>query len=284
MILQAVCRLLMMEQVFFSLPWSLAAIVLAWSARVPDASIRAVLAILGVILARTLGMSLNRWIDRDIDLVNPRTSSRPLQSGQIKLQQLVILTLANLALLFMIAASLGWFFVALFPFVTGLLVLYSFCKRFTWLCHIVLGFIYALGPILSYLVICDRIDMPVLFLGASAGFSIIAGDLIYSMQDMEHDRQFGLHSIPARFGFDGARYVSFFFYLASILSLALCGYNLWGFNLFFWFPWLGFSILPIWVHSNLKKKDRLYEFFFRCSSLMPLMAFLAVVLPGGFSK
>lgn len=281
---QVACRLLMLEQVVFSLPWSLAAIMLAWDEKSPDAWLRATLAILGVILARTAGMSLNRWIDRHIDTLNPRTSSRPLQAGQIKLQQVVVLTLANLALLFMVAASLGWIFVVLSPVVMGLLVLYSYSKRFTWACHLILGLIYSLGPILSYLVISGNISLPAVLLGISAGCSIIGGDLIYSMQDMHHDRSVGLHSIPARFGFEGAKVLSCVFYMTSIASLGLCGYLLWGFAPLFWTPWILFAALPLWLHMNLSKQGKIYSLFFRCSCLMPFMALLAILCAQGVNS
>lgn len=283
MLLKAACRLVMIEQVVFSLPWSIAAMMLAWDMRTPDAWLRAVLAILGVVLARTAGMSLNRWIDRHIDVANPRTASRPLQTGQIKLQQVAVLALANLALLLLIAASLGWVYVLLYPVVMGLLVLYSYSKRFTWLCHFILGLIYALGPILSYMVICARLDLPALLLGVSAGLSISAGDIIYSIQDMHHDRQVGLHSIPSRFGFKGARCISLFLYSASMAALAGCGLALWPSSLFFWGPWLLFVALPLWLHANIEQ-DQLYEIFFRCSALLPLAALLAIASARGFSS
>jgi 4-hydroxybenzoate polyprenyltransferase len=281
MLLKAACRLLMIEQVVFSLSWSLAAMMLAWDYRSSDGWLRVVLALLGVVLARTAGMSLNRWIDRHIDTLNPRTASRPLQTGQIKLYQVVVLSLANLALLFMIAASLGWVFVLLYPFVMGLLILYSYAKRFTWACHLILGVIYALGPILSYLVVSDRMDLPALLLGASSGFSIIAADLIYSMQDMQHDRKVGLRSIPARFGFEGARYLSLFFYALSILALGSCGYLVWQTSLFFWLPFALFVALPLWLHKHIQQKEQIYETFFKCSVLTPLVAFLAIAAAKG---
>lgn len=281
-------KLVMPEQVLFSLPWAISAILLAWPIAIARGEfnhlqivIRIALALAAIVLARTAGMSLNRWIDKDIDKANPRTSSRPLQTGAVALNQVIGLSLACLSLLVLIAASLGGLFLLLCPVVLGLLILYSYTKRFTYLCHLVLGVIHSLGPILTYLAVAGKIDTQAIFLGACAGFAITGGDIIYALQDMKHDKGVGLYSLPARFGKERAQKISILFFASSSLSLAylaLC-IPLQGFlaQMSFWLCWLFFTLLPLSSQLYLQE-DNHYQSFFRCAAALPSFAFFALLL------
>lgn len=277
--IKALAQLIMIEQSLFSLPWAIAATVLAWP-KSPDnfteTTLRVVMVIVAVILARTAGMSLNRWIDRDIDSVNPRTSNRPLQMGLVQLNHVIGLSLACLALLVLIAASLGLIFLILSPIVLGLLAVYSYTKRFTWFCHFVLGIIHGSAPLLAYLAVAGQLDLTAIYLGFACGSAIVAADILYALQDIQHDRQVGLYSIPAAFGFDVAQKISIVMYALSAASLAAMGAQE-SFGYAFWVVWLVFTILPISMHSYLRE-GRIYEGFYRCTAILPILALLAVIV------
>jgi 4-hydroxybenzoate polyprenyltransferase len=159
--------------------------------------------VLACVVARTAAMGFNRLVDRDIDAANPRTKSRELPAGRLSRASVSGLVLVCCAAFVLIAFRLDPLCGRLSPVVLGILLLYSWTKRFTWLCHSLLGLSLALAPIGAWLALRGEIDAqigPVLFL-AGAVLTWVAGfDLIYACQDAEFDRAAKLHSIPARFG------------------------------------------------------------------------------------
>lgn len=276
MILWSLAQLVMFEQILFSLPWSLAAIWLAWPYAPDGANLRLVLALVALVCARTAGMGLNRWIDMHIDLANPRTAQRPLQLGHVKLSQVKGLSVISLALLILIAAYLGPAFLLLCPFVVAVITAYSFTKRFTWCCHFVLGLIHALGPILSYSAVSLDWCLSVFWLGLSAGLAISSADILYALQDLVHDRKVGLYSIPACFGRLVAKRISVGLYALSALSLAAVGITQ-RLAPFFWFAWVIFALWPVLFYKYIND-GQIAQGFFRCSALLPLWALIGILL------
>ncbi len=158
--------------------------------------------------ARSAAMSLNRLIDKAIDMRNPRTAGRALPAGLLKSVEVLVFTIVSFLLLFWAAANLHPIAMKLMPVAVFMLVLYSYTKRFTWLCHIVLGLTIGLSPLGGWLAITGSASLPVWLLFISVSLWIAGFDIVYATQDYEYDRKVGIHSIPARFGLSGALWIA----------------------------------------------------------------------------
>lgn len=164
--------------------------------------------LLCMVFARNAAMGFNRWADRDIDAVNPRTAGREIPKGIITPRAALGFVIANSALFIAAAAWInplcGW----LSPVALAVILGYSLTKRFSWLCHLFLGLSLAIAPSGAYIAVTGTLTaipvvLSVLVFTWSAGF-----DIIYSLQDLEFDRQHGLNSMPARLGAFGSLAVS----------------------------------------------------------------------------
>ncbi len=175
------------------------------------------LGVLATLTARNFAMGFNRYMDRDIDALNPRTINRPNVDGRISAKQMLIFTLAN-ALLFVVVA----YFVndlALYLSVPILFIIgsYSYFKRFSYLAHIILGISLALAPIAGVVAVSSSITLWSVFLSLGVMFWVAGFDLLYSLQDIEVDKKLGLHSIPSRFGTKKTMLISKLFHVLTIL-------------------------------------------------------------------
>lgn len=195
-----------------------------------------VLIILAMILARTVAMLANRWIDREIDQRNPRTAQRALASGRLP-PAAAIIAIAACAIAFMLVCSaFGLFYGNWWPAILGLPVLawisaYGYLKRFTALCHIYLGSSLALSPIAAAIAIDPRaVTQPGLWLLGGMVLCWVAGfDIIYALQDVEADRAQRLHSLPSRLGVGNAMWISRVLHAlaaACLFALALVDHRL----------------------------------------------------------
>jgi len=213
-----------------------------------------ILVVLCMVFARSAAMAFNRWLDKNFDAANPRTAIREIPSGIIS---------ANKALLFVIINCIAfvittWFinelcfylsFVALF-----VILFYSYTKRFTPLCHLVLGVGLALAPIGAYLAVTGEFSLiPVLFsfvvLCWVSGF-----DIIYALQDEEFDRSQNLHSMPVWLGKKNALRFSEALHIISAVLVIVIGI----YARFHWLYWIGTSIfcgMLIYQHSIVNPKD-----------------------------
>ncbi len=180
-----------------------------------------------MVAARTWAMVVNRLADRDIDAANPRTKGRVFASGALPTKA-GLATLAACAALFLaVCALFGVFFGNWWPAILGAPVLawiafYSFTKRFTWLCHIFLGGALAASPLAAAIAVggIDVLSNPALWLLAGMVLLWVAGfDAIYALQDLDFDRQAGLNSIPARFGWRRANTLSRIMHAGAIACL-----------------------------------------------------------------
>lgn len=201
----------------FALPFALSGALLAANG-LPSGSqiLWIVLAMAG---ARTTAMGLNRLIDAEIDARNPRTAGRAIPAGLISKGTTLGFILASLALMLVAASRLNPLCLKLSPLAVGFLVLYSFCKRFTSLAHVVLGICLAAAPIGAWIAIRGSIAAPPLILGGAVLFWVAGFDILYALQDLEYDRSAGLHSIPVALGVDGALWTARFFHLVMLALL-----------------------------------------------------------------
>jgi 4-hydroxybenzoate polyprenyltransferase len=175
--------------------------------------------ILAMVGARTAAMGLNRLIDADIDARNPRTAGRAIPAGLIGKGMTLAFICASLALLLVAAARLNPLCLKLAPLAVFFLVLYSYCKRFTALAHVVLGICLAAAPIGAWIAIRGSIDVPALLLGGIVIFWVAGFDILYALQDLDFDRTAGLHSIPVALGVNGSLWTARLFHLAMLVLL-----------------------------------------------------------------
>ncbi len=230
--LAAVARDIKLSHTVFAMPFALLAVFLAAGSvgRLPSYS-EFGLIVLCMFLARTVAMTVNRLADAGLDSSNPRTAGRALPSGQLD-RQLVVLTTVICVIAFIAAAGGFWLLrgnpwpVIFSPVVLAYLAGYSYTKRFTWLCHLYLGTALALSPIAAVIAIEPgylNVAEPWLLAGMVACW--VGGfDVIYALQDIEHDRALGLYSIPAKLGVHKAMWVSRLLHLTTIGCLLGLGF------------------------------------------------------------
>jgi 4-hydroxybenzoate polyprenyltransferase len=168
-------------------------------------------------------MAMNRLADRRFDARNPRTRRRELVTGEVPPAAAWAL-LAGASAAFVAAAwTLAPLCGALALPVLAILLGYSYAKRFTWACHLWLGVAQALGPIGVAIALTGRTPAAAVVLGLAVGAWVAGFDVLYALQDVEFDRGARLHSIPARFGVDGALLWARLLHLAAALGMAAAG-------------------------------------------------------------
>ena len=213
-------ELVMFSHTLFSLPFALIAMILAADG-LPEG--RVVFWILVALFAGRNGANaLNRYVDAKYDALNPRTQSRHIPSGKVKRNEALYITFICYVLFVIAAANLNDLCLWLSPVALILFTLYSYTKRFTWLCHIVLGITCAGAPVGAWLAVTGSFSLVPLILGAIVTLWVAGFDIIYGTQDIEFDRLEGLFSIPARFGYRGALWIArVFHFIMWLLLLSL---------------------------------------------------------------
>lgn len=166
--------------------------------------------------ARTAAMAMNRLIDAEIDARNPRTAVRAIPAGLIGKGLTFIFIVVSIGVMLFSAYMLNPLCLKLSPIALFFLLLYSYCKRFTSLAHVVLGICLAAAPIGAWVAIRGTIDPPALVLGGVVLFWVAGFDILYALQDLEFDRSAGLHSIPVLLGVNGSLWAARIFHLIMI--------------------------------------------------------------------
>ena len=244
----------------FALPFALLSAALA---SVRDGGWR-LLDLVGILLcmvfARTAAMGFNRWIDRDVDALNPRTAGRALPSGQLTpLAVMAFVLISSVGFIastgIFILSHDNWLPLILSAPVLAWLLGYSLAKRFTSLAHVWLGMALALSPIAAWIAIRGQVEWPPVLLGLAVAFWVTGFDIIYACQDIEVDRQLGLHSIPARLGRVGAMLVARFCHAAMLVILALLAWTTPELRLFFPIGVGAVTILLIYEHWLVRDRD-----------------------------
>lgn len=213
--------LVMFSHTIFSLSFALISMLLAGGGRLNFNKIFwIIIAFLG---ARTGANALNRVIDAEIDAKNPRTAARQLPQGLMKKKEILIFVFICFAVMVFAAFQLNLICLILSPIALFLMIIYSYTKRFTWLCHLVLGVTSACAPVGAWLAVTGRISWIPLFMGAANTLWVAGFDIIYGAQDYDFDTQNGLHSIPERFGVKNALIISSVFHFFTVVFLFIVG-------------------------------------------------------------
>ena len=212
------------------------------------------LVLICMVTARSAAMAFNRWLDRHFDARNPRTAIREIPRGIIA---------PNSALRFVIVCSIlfmitCWFInpicFYLSPVALFVILFYSYTKRFTPLCHLVLGIGLSLAPIGAFLAVTGRFDvLPLLFSGAVICW-VSGFDIIYAMQDVDFDKSEKLYSIPTAVGKTQALRISVFLHILSVVFVVLAGIT-GAFGGWYWSGVLLFVGMLIYQHVIVKPND-----------------------------
>ncbi len=213
------------------------------------------LIIVAMVTCRSAAMAFNRIVDRNIDANNPRTAFRALPAGLLKLRQANIFFYASCAIFIISTYLLNPLAFVLSPVALGVTLFYSFSKRFTPLCHFILGLSLAIAPAAAWIAVTGELHPAILpVVGAvmlwTAGF-----DIIYSLQDEEFDRENGLRSIPETLGKKNALLISRISHFAAISLLVLAGLQT-GSQIF-WFIGVGVSAAILFYEQSIVKPDDL---------------------------
>jgi len=210
-------ELVMFSHTLFSLPFALISMI--WAAEGLPSAATIFWILIALIGARNGANALNRIVDKDIDKKNPRTASRHMPKGIVKDYEVIALVVLCFLVFIIAAYNLNRLCFMLSPVALFLFVIYSYTKRFTWLCHIILGITCGGAPVGAWLAVTGKFALAPIVLGAVVTLWVAGFDIIYATQDIEFDRNAGLFSVPAKFGLNGALYISSLFHFIMILLL-----------------------------------------------------------------
>lgn len=213
--------LVMFSHTIFSLSFALISMLLASNGLPSPYKIFWIL--LAFMGARTGANAINRVIDAEIDAKNPRTATRQLPQGLMKKKEVILFVVGCFLVMVISAAMLNPLCLILSPIALFLMVIYSYTKRFTWACHLVLGITSAAAPVGAWLAITGKISWLPLFMGAANTLWVAGFDIIYGAQDYDFDTANGIHSIPARFGVKNALHISTLFHGVTLGLLVIVG-------------------------------------------------------------
>ncbi len=219
-----------------------------------DLLIKFILVILCMIFARSAAMAFNRWADATWDAKNPRTAIREIPKGIITSKNALAFVIINCVLFVVATFFINRLCFFLSPVALLVVLGYSYTKRFTAWCHLVLGVGLSLAPIGAYLAVTGAFAvLPILFSFAVV-FWVSGFDIIYALQDEEFDRGQGLNSIPAALGKSKALHVSEALHVLSAACVLLAGW----YGHFGWLYWIGsavFAGMLLYQHSVVKPND-----------------------------
>ncbi|MFD2169236.1 UbiA-like polyprenyltransferase [Tumebacillus lipolyticus] len=265
------------EHTIFALPYAYIGMVMAsyYTSNAWPSLMTFVWVTLAMVGARSAAMGLNRVIDAAIDARNPRTASREIPRGAIKSVEAWLFIIGSLALLGVSAYMLNPLCFKLLPLAVFVLVLYPYCKRFTWACHLVLGLADSFAPLGGWIAVTGQIDIPALLLAGAVAVWIAAFDIIYACQDVEFDKRHGLHSIPVRFGIGGGLLLSRLMHVLTIVLFALVPLYV-DLGIVYWIGVAAVALLLWYEHRIISPHDmsRIDVAFFTVNSYVASVAFV----------
>jgi len=241
-----------------------------------------VLGLLAAMFARNFAMGVNRYLDRDIDRLNPRTANRPSVDGRIS-EPMQLLFIAINAVGFVVTSYFinNLAFVLSIPF---LIVLggYSYFKRFSEFAHLVLGVALGLAPIAGVIAVEAKVTMWSLLLALGVMFWVGGFDLLYALQDMEFDKKMGLYSIPSRYGKECTLFISKIFHLLSTLFWLLFVMEA-GLGFFAYVAVIFAAIMLYYEHKIVNKDlNKIDRAFFTVNGYLGIVFLIFIILDVAF--
>lgn len=207
-----------------------------------------------MVTARNAAMGFNRYLDRKIDASNPRTIIREIPSGQISAQNALIFVILNSLIFIVTTYFINPLCFYLSPVALLVILGYSFTKRFTAMCHIVLGIGLGLAPVGAFLTISGKFELLPVLIGIAVACWTGGFDIIYALQDEEFDRNHQLHSIPAALGTVKALFVSRLLHIATIALLGWA-YMEGDFSYLYFIGYILFILLIRYQQGLVKPND-----------------------------
>lgn len=210
--------------------------------------------ILCMVFARNAAMAFNRYLDRNIDAKNPRTLMRDIPAGKVSAREALLFVIINCVLFIITTAFINSLCLYLSPIALFVVLFYSYTKRFTALCHLVLGLGLSLAPIGAYIAVTGYFNIVPLFYSFAVLFWVSGFDIIYALQDEDFDREQKLHSIPAALGIKNALRLSVILHILSASCVILPLF----FTQFSWVYYIGigfFCSMLIYQHLLVKPTD-----------------------------
>lgn len=247
--------LIKFSHTIFALPFAIIGFFLAMRTTNAEFNLKLfLLMLMCMVTARSAAMAFNRYIDRHIDIQNPRTKNREIPSGIINPNVALFYVIFNSILFILTTYFINPICFYLSPIALLIILAYSYTKRFTALCHFILGLGLSLAPIGAYLVITGEFAIiPVLF--SLSVLTWVSGfDIIYSLQDEEFDKSLSLHSVPSVLGKERALNISSFLHVLSAIFVIIPGY-LGNFSWIYWIGVLIFCGMLVYQHRIVKPHD-----------------------------
>jgi 4-hydroxybenzoate polyprenyltransferase len=265
--LRTTLEMIKFSHTLFALPFALLAAFEAAGGWPSPATLGKIL--LAMVGARSAAMAHNRLADRKLDAANPRTTGRALPSGALSIGFVRVFLVVSVLVFLAAAASLNRLTLLLSPVALGLLFLYAYTKRFTWLSHVVLGLCLALAPVGAWIAVRGSLEALPVLLGLAVLFWTAGFDVLYALQDEAHDREAGLHSIPARWGIRRALALSALFHLL-MLGLLVGVWRLAGEGWLFGLAVLATAAALAYQHAIVKPSDlsRINAAFFQANGFV----------------
>jgi 4-hydroxybenzoate polyprenyltransferase len=212
--------------------------------------------LLCMIFARNSAMAFNRYLDRKIDARNPRTQMRDIPAGKISANEAIIFVIINCILFIITTAFINSLCFYLSPVALFVVLFYSYTKRFTALCHLVLGLGLSLAPIGAYIAVTGVFNIVPVLYSFAVLFWVSGFDIIYALQDEAFDRNEELHSIPAALGIKNALKLSVGLHILSALCVILpIFYAAFSFGYFYYMGVIFFCFMLIYQHLLVKPND-----------------------------
>ncbi len=269
-------ELVMFEHSIFSLPFIFIAMVVA-----ADGWFGFWLLIMGALAAvsaRNFAMGVNRYADRDVDAANPRTAGRPNVDGRLDAMSILIFIVVNAFVFIAIAYMINDLALKLSVPILVVLGSYSYFKRFSHLAHIVLGVSLGLAPIAGVVAVEASIPAWSVILSLGVIFWVAGFDLLYSLQDIEFDKDNNLYSIPSRYGAEATLFISSLFHMLSVIFWALFVWVA-GLGMFAWIAIVLSGVMLTYEH-HLVRKDftKIDRAFFTVNGYLGIAFFILIVV------
>ncbi len=229
--------------------------------------------------ARTCAMGFNRIVDRKFDAANPRTAGRALPAGSVTLGESWLMVLLAGAFFFFSCYMLNTMALLIAPVALSLTLIYSLTKRFTWLCHVVLGVALAFSPLGGWVATSGTLDGYPWVLSLGVLFWVAGFDCIYACLDADFDRDAGLYSMPAIFGRENSFRIAVFFHVLAFFLFTLTGIEA-GLNYFYFIgiALTGGALFYQHIVVNPKDLSKIQVSFFSMNGFIALTLFVATWL------
>lgn len=275
--LGVVCRMIKIEHSIFALPFAYIGAFLAakgW----PGLYTMVVLTV-AMVAVRSFAMAFNRYADLEIDRENPRTQDRPLVTGALSSGFTLAFIIGTGVLFIGACAMMNPLCLKLAPLALGLSAFYSYCKRFTYWCHFVLGAVLGLAPVAGWLSVDPTITLPAVLFFCGVVMWVAGFDLLYACQDADFDRERGLYSMPARLGIPAALGISSVSHMSTAAFFLLAGWAA-GLGSVYFMVAGAVGVILMAEHLLVKPDDmsRVNVAFFTMNGIIAVALFFGVLL------